>query len=421
MHKDFVPGSIGEAHFRLNAILAANVHKRVDGTVASQGTITAKGETLHTCINDLWRIGRKITNPENLSHSHIEGLCRYWHEKSLAVSTRNARLSVLRDFSRWIGKNGMVKSLHEYLPEVDKALLIDKKVATESKSWTENGIDVLEKIILADAIDPKFGLMLRLCLVFGLRRMEVIQFRPHTSDLGKKIRIYVAKNGFSRDIDIQMPEQREVLDQVKNSVGKYDHIGWRINRRGQIATLAYSFSRYDKSMAKIGITREETGGITGHGLRAQFAENMALIARMIPPTLGGTGGQRSKEDLDIIRAQVSALLGHKRISVTASYYGSFGRYVMPDEVDRCKKNIEAALRLCRADLMKPVPVERQGDCKLLLSEMEEIGVDMSMRQAQFFWELHSQRHARHWIAVGTGNAEAIEARANGLVRQLKND
>lgn len=420
MHKDFVPGSIGETHFRLNEIVAANVYKRVDGTVASQGTITAKGETVHTCFNDLWKTGRKITNPENLSHSHIEALCRYWYEKPIAVSTMNARLSVLRDFSRWIGKPGMVKQLHEYLPNVDKSLLKVKKVATESKGWSENDIDVLEKINLADSIDPKFGLMLRMCLAYGLRRMEVLQFKPHKSDQGHSIRIYEAKNGRQRIIEIDTPEQREVLDQVKKSVGKYDHIGWKTNQRGQMATLDYCIGRYDKSMAKIGITRADAG-VTGHGLRAQYAENAALVARMIPPTLGGTSGQMSKEDLHVIREQVSEKLGHSRISVTAAYFGAFGRYVMPDEVDRCKNNIEAALQLCRADLMKPVLVERQDGCVLLIKEMQEIGVDMSMRQAQLLWELHSQRHARHWIAVGTGNAEALEAAATRLVRQLKSD
>ncbi|MDQ9172037.1 phage integrase N-terminal domain-containing protein [Oxalobacteraceae bacterium R-40] len=415
--KELNTSSRGAMRHALNDILKDHARTRVNGNVASHNTTTSKGETLHTIFNDLWDINYKIGKPENLGNRHVDALCKHWHKNGIAVSTMHTRLSVLRSFVEWIGKANMVKSLPDYLPDVDKSALKVKKVALTSKSWTENGIDVLDKINLADALDPIFGLMLRMCLAFGLRRMEVVQFRPHKSDMVNKIRVYEAKNGLQRDIDIETQEQREVLDMVKKSVAKGDHIGWKETARGKVASLEYSLGRYDKSMAKIGITRLETG-VTGHGLRAQFTEFSALIAHMIPPTLGGRSGQMSKEDLDIIRAKVSAKLGHKRISITVSYCGAFGRDATPDEADRCKKAIEKALAFCHSGITKAVPAERLEDCKKLVGEMEIIGVEMSLRQSQLLWEIESEREGHHWVRPRDGNAEAMEAAANTLVKYM---
>jgi integrase len=276
---------------------------------------------------------------------------------------------------------------------------------------------VIEKIKLADELDVVFGRMLRMDLSFGLRRMEVLQMKPHKSDMGSKLRVYEAKNGRQRDIEIETAEQRQVLDAVKASIkGKLDHLGWKQTARGKVATLEYNLQRYNKSMAAIGITRKDAG-VTGHGLRAQFAENAALIAHMIPPTLGGTGGQMQKDELDVTRAQVSELLGHSRVSITGSYYGSFGRNVTPDAADRCKTNIERALRYCHIGVTKTVTEERLADCLQMVKELTAIDVDITARQVQMLWEIHSERFAVYWKAPQVGNAEALEAAALRLIKQ----
>lgn len=413
-------GSREDTDKALKDLLERYARVRENGNVASHTTAQRRKETLRTCFNNLWDIGYRIVNPENLSHKHVEALCRYWYKTGKAVSTIQGRLSVLRIFAGWLGKKGMIKELHTYLPDVDKDLLKVRAAAKQSKSWLENGVDVLEKINRADALDLIFGLMLRLCLAFGLRRIEVLQFDPHKCDLGDKIRIFKAKNGRQRDIDIDLPTQREILDMIKQLVAKGDHMGWKLTKRGKLATLKSNVARYNRCMAKIGITRRDAG-VTGHGLRAQYAELAALAAGMIPPTLGGKSGQMDKADLDIIRAQVSEKLGHSRISVTVAYYGSFGRNATRDEADRCKTTIERALQHCHAGMIKPVPEDRADDCAKLVKEMEGIGVEMTLRQAQLLWEIHSLRYGRYWVPVGDGNAEAMEAAANTFIRQIGKD
>lgn len=400
---------------KLNKILAAHATKRVNGRVASHSTTTSAGQTLRTCFHDLVTLGYRMQTPENLSEKHLFALIEHWHKEGKAVSTIQERLSRLRIFAGWIGKNGLVKSLPTYLPSVPAKDLKVRKVALKSKGWTENGVDVKAKIAEADALDRRFGLMLRLALAFGLRHMEVVQLRVWKSDRGDKLAVYHAKNGRPRDVYIDTPEQRAVLDFVKAAIGKSEHLGWRSTTRGETASLEYSIGRYNKCMAKIGITREDAG-VTGHGLRAQYAENAALIAQMIPPTLGGTGGQMDRDDLNVKRSQVSELLGHSRTSITSAYYGSFGREATQDDADRCKTNISDGLKKLSDQLLAPVPNERMIDCIQLVGELSLLDIDVTAKQAHHLWHLHSLRHGNDWVAPRKGNAEAMEVEAMKITK-----
>jgi hypothetical protein len=277
---------------------------------------------------------------------------------------------------------------------------------------------VTPKILHAYPLHLRFGLLLRLALSLGLRRMDGVPLRPWKSDHGDRLAVYHAKNGRPRDIPIVTPEQRAVLDHVKAQVKKGEHVGWKHTNRGQEATLEYSTTLYNKRMAKIGITRLDAG-VTGHGLRAQFAENAAIIAALIPPTLGGTGGQMPREDLTTKREQVSELLGHSRASVTGAYYGTFGRNAPPDQVDRSKVNIEKAISaILPADVIA-VPSERADDVTRLLREMLAIGVDITGKQVHHLWALHSQRHASNWATLQERNIEALEAAAIKLNKKME--
>jgi site-specific recombinase XerD len=402
----------------LTSILAENAFKRTNGRTASDRTTTAYGEVLKMCIDQLDDLGFKLQNPRNLNETHIAALCQYWYSEGKQVSTIQEYLSKLRVFSRWIGKDGMVKSLPKYLPGVDKEKLKVSKVAKESKSWSENGVDIIQKIEEADALDKKFGLMIRMMLAFGLRRKEVTHTKPWKADLGDKLVIYLgeAKGGRPRDIYLDNHEQRVVLDYVKSELKKNEHLGWEADKRGKRATLKYNIRRYNDYMDRIDITKLKDG-VTGHGLRAQYAENSAVIARMIPPTLGGTRGQMDRGDLNVKIAQISELLGHSRISVIANYFGSFGREVTTEEVNRCKNNIEAGLKTLANVQMQPVSAERMSDCLQLVGEIAALDIEITPKQIQHLWMSHSTRHAVPWARPRQGNAEAIEIEVLKLLKK----
>lgn len=402
---------------KLNAILEQNAKTRVNGNVTSERTRTAAKEALRAAFKVLWsQLGYKIQDPANLEERHIKALCVEWHRTKKAPKTIQGYLSQLRIFCGWIGKGGLVKDIYYYLPEVPREELRVIAVARKSKSWAEMGIDVAEKVELALQFDQRFGLMLLAQVAFGLRRMEVLQMQPWKCDKGNRFSVYKTKGGRPRDVDIDTEVQRAVLDLIKSKVGKTEHLGWKHRRDGGAATLEYCERRYNYFMEKLGITKA-LAEVTGHGLRAQFAENAALLRQLIPPTLGGTGGQMEREDLDLSREQVSEQLGHSRKSVTTAYYGSFGRETELDSPDRTKHAIEAGFATIPVERLRAIPQERLGDCTHLLAELMAIGVYDDPRKVQILWKKHSSRHAVEWLAPATGsNLASLEAAALSFTR-----
>ena len=402
---------------QLNAILDTHSGTRTNGKIASERTKSAIGEALRADFNRLSTLGYKLQKPDNLSDKHISALCKAWHNDGFTAKTIQVKLSYLRILARWMGKGEMVKSAPYYLPEVPKAELKVRSAAAASKSWAANGIDVASKVREADALDRRFGAMLRLAVAFGLRRHEVIECYPWKVDKETYFGAYRTKGDRPRNIDIDTPEQRIVLDHVKSIVKKSEHLGWPSKRDGSPATIEYNLSKWHKMLAKIGITKA-ISNVTGHGLRAQYAENAALIIDVIPPTLGGKTGQMAKDDLDLKREQVSELLGHSRKSITSAYFGAFERGAIPDSPDRTKIAIEAAVLILPADKLKHVPSIRINDCARLTMELAAVGAYVEPRITQALWEHHSGRHCTEWLAPGSSNIAALEAAANHFVLQL---
>ena len=401
---------------RLSEILAAHSRRRVNGRQASERTIASYTEVLNMCFDQLHELGYRIQNPENLNETHVKALCQHWHATEKSPSTMQEYLSKLRVFSKWVGKGSMVKSLTVYLPDVDPSTLKASRIAKKSKSWTENDVDISLKISEADAVDTRFGLIVRMMLAFGLRRKEVLLMKPHRADFGNLLRVFPgeAKGGRPRDIYLDNPEQRQLLDMVKKFLRKGESLAWPETRRGKPADFKYCQRHYHALLEKIGITKLESG-VTGHGCRAQYAENAMLIMGVIPPTLGGTSGQMERDTLDMRREQLSEQVGHSRKDVTTAYFGSFGRDTKEEEADRCRKNIMAAMPY--VSTLLPVPDERREDCLQLVGELEMLDIEVTIRQAYTLWLTHSERFVTAWAKPRKGNAEALEAAALTITKR----
>ncbi|MFC3461456.1 tyrosine-type recombinase/integrase [Massilia haematophila] len=400
----------------LNMILAANAHTRVNGKVASERTVQAAGEALRAIFRLLVKLGYRLEDPKNINEKHIKALCGEWYRLNRSPKTIQGYLSHLRTFCGWIGKKGLVKDVYHYLPLVPKGELRVKTVAEKSKSWAEVGIDVGAKAAEAAALDWRFGLMIMAQVAFGLRRMEVLQLQPWKNDKGDKFAAYATKGGRPRDIEIDTPVQRAVLDLIKSKIGRKEYLGWPTKADGSAGSLKYSKRRYNYLMEKIGINKV-MAEVTGHGLRAQFAENAALLKGLIPPTLGGTPGQMPRVDRDLIKLQVSENLGHSRESITGAYYGGFGRETTLDGPGRAKEMIEQCLATITADQLRPIADDRLAQCACLGAELMAIQVYDDPRKIQLLWEHYSRRHSVEWIPPVSGsNLAALEAAAISVLR-----
>lgn len=401
---------------KLNELLRENAHKRVNGRVASDRTTSCAGESLRAAFRTLWALGYRLDEPKNLSEKHLSALCKHWYESDRAPKTIQGYLSQLRIFARWIGKPDLVKSAKYYLPTVPPARLRVSTVAVKSKSWAEHGIDVKEKIALADEIDWRFGLMLRMQLAFGLRRMEAVQIKPWKSDLGHKLALFEAKGGRYRDLEIG-PEQRQVLDLIKSRIRRGEYMGWPTMKNGKPASLEQAKKRYSNYLPRIGITKIDAA-VTGHGLRAQFAENAALMLNMIPPTLGGHVNQMERDERITKCEQVSEQMGHSRATVTGAYVGSFKAEKKTAPITPTNETIAAAVALIPESLLTKVKEEHVDDCMTLLREMTKLDVAITMPQVQALWQVHSGRLNSTWAKPLGKNAAKLQEAAMRVQREF---
>lgn len=308
----------------VNVIVRDKAGTRTNGKVASLRTQEYSKQVMHETCRRLHRLGYRIEDIGSLKEKHIEAVVKSWHEEGLSNKTMQNQYSRLKIFvNDWMGKRGLVKTggIAEYLPAVDPKTLKVQTYTVETKSWSGQGVDIKEWLNKAQRIDTRFEGMLLMGLAFGLRKKEMLEIKPWKADKGESLDIdgSVAKNGRFRSIKMDGEYghfQREVLNHVKGLVKRSETLGWPGRTKKQ------NENRYYKYMASIGATKYESG-VTGHGLRAEFAENQAMLLGLLPPALGGDKRQMSKIEREEITLRVSNQMGHGRVAVLGAYYGTF--------------------------------------------------------------------------------------------------
>ena len=406
---------------KVNQIMKSKGTVRVNGKPASERTQTLTREVVYASIRLLHELGYKIQDPKNFGERHVEVLVKHWwycqHKKP---KTLQNDLSRLRVFCAMLGKPGMIGSVQKYLPDVEPGLLKVRSAAQTTKSWTGNGIDLVTKLREIDEREPRLGLMLRLELGFGLRREEVLKCNPHAQDYGHYMQVFpgMGKGGRWRNIPIVSTAQRELLDYVKARVPKNKPLGWGYTRSGDVASLEQNIRRYENLMASFGFTKADAG-VTGHGLRAQFAENHALLLGVLPPTIGGHPGKLDRADLDVLKVKVAQALGHNRLSVTTAYIGSFKANAEDQLDDQYQESIQKALRVLAVLALPKVPFEREHDCRIIQKVMAAASrLIMSEEQVHMLWWKHSRRNGVEWMTPEREITVGLLASAEALLKDL---
>lgn len=401
----------------VDRIIDTKGRTRVNGKLASERTRALTREVVYAAIRRLHELGYKVQDPKNIGERHIAALIKdAWYTKQKKIKTIQNELSRLRIFCGMLGKAGMVGSIEKYLPDVDPKLLVVHASARQSKSWSAHGIDLVEKFKEVDARDGRLGLMLRLELAFGLRRQEVIKCDPHTQDYGNYLQVFPGhgKGGRWRNIPILSAAQRSILDFVKSQAPKNEPLGWKNTRSGKTASLKQNIRRYENLMASLGFTKADAG-VTGHGLRAQFAENHSVLLGVLPPTLGGASGQMPQDDLKMNRTRLSQALGHNQTRITNAYIGSFGNAHRAADPNRGKETIKYALMLMGSAALQQVPIERMRDCFLIQDLLAEIDIPISHEQVHQLWGAHARRHGVEWMKPENELGVALETEALAVI------
>lgn len=310
----------------LNGIIQEFNHLTKKGDrKASTRTRNARSDALFQGFGELRQLGYKIENPRNFKELHMRALVAHWESKGLAPATIQNRISFFRIFAEWIGKGNMIKDSEIYCssPEVVKRM----QVAQEDKSWSAKDIDMPKLLLEIEGYSKHAAAQLLMIHAFGLRRNEALCFKPNlhwTIENGiSQIRVRDGtKGGRERLMVVATPQQEAVLLYAKQVAGKQKNASICY----PYITLKQAEQRYNYIMRKFGLTKAELG-VTGHGLRHQYANNRyEQLSGMQSPVRGGEKPSGEDIEADInARYRVSEELGHSRLSVTAAYYGSYAK------------------------------------------------------------------------------------------------
>ena len=404
------------------AVVRKGAAIRVNGAVASLRTQEYSWQVVSETCRRLHSLGFYLTDVSGLTRKHIDAVIAAWHSQGLSNKTIQNQFSRLKVFAGWLQKPWLVSpdGASGHLPGMDPKSLQVRTVADESKSWTQNGIDVADMIRRARTEDERLGAMLLLGIAFGLRKKEMLRIKPWKADKGMSLDIdrSVAKNGRYRNIPFEAGRcgeaQRMALDHAKSVCRKYDTLGW-VGK-----TFKQNENKYYYHLKRLGITMADAG-VTGHGLRAEYAENILLMNDLTPVTLGGTKSQMDKAQRDEILTIAQNKLGHGDLHVSAAYFGSFrasmhvsgiGSRVGPVLIVDGEKEIFATL-FCNP------PVVRLADGSYKLRSEADIAntcitvvietVDLKDRQSSlldFIGEFPNQSHKveRELLKAGLGKS-----------------
>lgn len=272
-----------------------------DGSFSTQSN---RQKILFLIANQLYAMGYNQIKAEALKEKHVTALVEKWKEEGITNGVIKNRMAALRWWAEKTNNKSVVAKNNDFYGIGHR-----QYVTNESKSVSVKN-DQLEKI--KDSY-VKASLMLQ--SAFGLRREEAIKFQPDFADKGTFIFLKGSwtKGGKERTIPIVNEDQRNILDQVKRSVGK----GGALipPNKNYIQQLRI----YERHTTLAGLNKL-------HGLRHQYAQQRYFeLTGWKSPAEGGLSKKEMSQvqkDKDLeVRLQISKELGHEREQITAVYLG----------------------------------------------------------------------------------------------------
>jgi integrase len=258
----------------------------------------------------------KIESIYHLKQKHLIAVFNFLEEQGQSPSTIQNKISIMRVFCEWIGKNGMVLDSRKYVK--DKSSVRRSLVAREDKSWEGQGIEFLSKLSEVAQMDATVAINLELSLAFGLRVKESIMLRPGAEQSDDFLWVREGtKGGRPRVIRIENDIQRDVLKRASSIADKKS--GFLGNR---YKTYEQKRRRFYYVLEVCGITlREEQ--ITAHGLRHQYMQKRFKdLLGIDAPVKGGNLGLVDKDELHVTSQKIMEEAGHTRVDIGSAYYGS---------------------------------------------------------------------------------------------------
>lgn len=354
---------------RLKQLVSAHWHIK-DGakSIASDRTKEERWRVLKKLFDALRNESPyAIRSPENIDSRHVRWWFSRWEAPvicagggmtRLSTATVANELSILRQFCKWIHQPQLIESSQARFHNPSSTRRTH--AASRDKSWTGSGIEIEVAIDRVFAIEPWVAVALHLQHAFGARREEAVCFKPKKSWLGDNLVRFMdnsTKGGRPRVVPVLADWEVVVLEAVtefcKRRGGAHGHVGG-VNR-----DLQQNLRRYNYVLEQCGFTGHGLG-VTGHGLRTEFAIRLAQRRGLPVPIRGGDMYAVAATERSISRRVVSEALGHSRERVTTAYYGD-PRKPSSQKVDIVEKSDVELLLMARAFMVKVVGLRAERE------------------------------------------------------------
>lgn len=314
---------------------------RVSGRSLSQLSQRQRAQALLAMIVDLRRVGgMAVTSPYNLRQKHVRWLVRHWvEERRLSVGTVELRLTHLRALTSWMHKEHMVGRIEDYTER--PAGYKRSYIAQSDRSWEGAGVDAVAKVEEIAGTDRHVAVQLKLEAAFGLRAKESWRLRP-ARDVLPAGYLHVqdgTKGGRPRQVRIEFEWQYSLLAHAAELAGTTNP------ERGTLIPAGYSQTKWRRRfyavLEKHGITKQGTG-VTAHGLRHQFLQQMYQRASGQPAAVKGGGKVLDPEGHRRAMQEVVEAAGHSRTTKANAYLSTFA--VQQAAKEPTEQEVRAALQ-----------------------------------------------------------------------------
>lgn len=314
----------------IERVCEAHGRRRVNGAVASERTFRMQMDVMKQFARTLHEAGLMLEDIGNLGEKHVDKVFDVWViDRGLSPKTLQNQKSRVKQFLRWLGKPQLAEHVSaietRYKDRLPEGFRV-RSAAEKSKSWRGNEVELEDLFRRALALDARFGAILMLERAFGLRKKEALLVNPWSAGRVSEhfeVRENIAKGGRYRLIELRGGEygemQRQVLKFAKQHCKRWENMAW------PDCSLEQAERRYYHLCMRVGLTKAHSG-MTGHGLRAGFAEDMMLLRKVLPPVLGGTREMSHRYERLASKLKASDAMGHNRPKVTHAYYGKDTRF-----------------------------------------------------------------------------------------------
>lgn len=253
----------------------------------------------------LYDLGYRHLEAQDLKGRHIHALLRLWQGQDLSLGTLKNRMSTLRWLCEKLGKAGIMARSNArygiesrtYVPRVSKAQHVSQDQ-------------------LAAVGDPWIRLSLELQREFGLRRAECLLIRVSEADTGSHLALQRSwtKGGRARTIPILETSQRDLLERIKAFLPSPGSSLIPPDR-----SLKDQTYRYKAATRRAGLS-------SMHGLRHCYAQRRYETLTGLPAPVHWTTPrpltpQERQADHEA-RELIAEELGHGRAQIVTTYIGS---------------------------------------------------------------------------------------------------